>query len=68
MNDARVSIDYGMPAMPGMPAMNYKSDAALKGEKYKATMNLSMAGPWTVTVKITRADKTQSTKFTVDAK
>jgi hypothetical protein len=68
VNDARVSIDYGMPAMPGMPAMNYKSDAALKGEKYKATMNLSMTGPWTVTVKITRADKTQSTKFTVDAK
>jgi len=68
VTDAKVVVEYSMPAMPGMPAMNYKSDAALKGEKYKATMNLSMTGPWTVTVKITRADKTQSTKFTVDAK
>jgi hypothetical protein len=68
VTDAKVVVEYSMPAMPGMPAMNYKTDAALKGEKYKATMNLSMAGPWTVAVKITRADKTQSAKFTVDAK
>ena len=24
--DAKVKIDYVMPAMPGMPAMNYKTD------------------------------------------
>ena len=68
VTDAKVVVEYSMPAMPGMPAMNYKADAALKGDKYKATMNLSMAGPWTVAVKITRADKTQSARFTVDAK
>jgi hypothetical protein len=68
VTDAKVVVEYSMPAMPGMPAMNYKTDGALKGEKYKATMNLSMAGPWTVAVKITRADKTQSARFTVDAK
>jgi len=68
VTDAKVVIDYGMPAMPGMPAMNYKSDAELKGNEYKAKMNLSMSGSWNVAVKITRAGKTSTMKFTVDAK
>jgi len=33
--------------MPGMPPMNYKADAVLKGDLYAATMNLSMAAPGT---------------------
>lgn len=68
VTDAKVVVEYSMPAMPGMPSMNYKTDAALKGETYKAKMNLSMAGPWNIAVKITRADKTQTARFTVDAK
>jgi hypothetical protein len=31
-------------------------------------MNLSMAGPWNIVVKIAREGKTSSMKFTVDAK
>ena len=31
VTDAKVKLDYGMPAMPGMPAMSYKTDAELKG-------------------------------------
>jgi len=54
--------------MPGMPAMNYKADAELKGNEYKAKMTLSMAGSWNVTIKIARAGKTSSMKFTIDAK
>jgi len=68
VTDAMVVVNYSMPAMPGMPAMNYKSDAQLKGEAYKATMALSMSGSWNVEVKITRTGKTSSLKFTVDAK
>ena len=68
VTDAKVVVEYSMAPMPGMPAANYKTEAALKGDKYKATMNLSMAGPWSVAVKVTRADKTQTAKFTVDAK
>ena len=68
VTDAKVVIDYGMPAMPGMPAMNYKSDAELKGNEYRAKMNLSMSGSWNVAVKITRAGKTSTMKFTIDAK
>jgi hypothetical protein len=67
VTDAKVVVEYSMAPMPGMPAANYKTEAALKGDKYKATMNLSMAGPWSVAVKVTR-DKTQTAKFTLDAK
>ena len=68
VTDAKVIVDYSMPAMPGMPAMNYKADAELKGNEYKAKINLSMSGSWNVAVKLTRGGKTSSIKFTVDAK
>jgi hypothetical protein len=68
VTDATVKVDYGMSAMPGMPAMNYKADAVLKGSEYKAVMNLSMSGPWNIAVKITRAGKTSSAKFSIDAR
>ncbi len=67
VTDAKVRVDYSMPAMPGMPAMNYKTDAELKGNEYTAKMNLSMSGSWNVAVKITRAGKTSAMKFSVDA-
>jgi hypothetical protein len=65
---ATVVIDYVMPAMPGMPAMNYKAAAGLKNKRYVATVDFSMAGPWSVAVKITRGGKTQSVKLNVDVK
>jgi hypothetical protein len=68
VKDAQVKVDYSMPAMPGMPAMNYKTDAILKGNEYKAVMGLSMGGSWNIVVKITKAGKTSSLKFTIDAK
>lgn len=68
VTDAKVIVDYSMPAMPGMPAMNYKTDAELKGNEYRAKMDLSMSGSWNIAVKISRSGKTASMKFTVDAK
>jgi hypothetical protein len=67
VTDAKVIVEYSMPAMPGMPAMNYKADTKLEGKEYKAKMDLSMAGSWNVTIKITRGDKTSKVKFSVDA-
>lgn len=67
VTDANVKVEYSMPAMPGMPAMNYKADAKLAGSEYKATMNLSMSGSWNVAVKITKGGKTSTMKFSVDA-
>jgi len=68
VKDAKVIVDYSMPAMPGMPAMNYKADAVQKGDEYKAVMNLSMAGSWNIAVKISAGGKNGSMKFTIDAK
>ncbi|MBF0559149.1 MAG: FixH family protein [Nitrospirae bacterium] len=67
VTDAKVKVDYSMPAMPGMPAMNYKTDAALTGQAYTAKINLSMSGAWNVAVKITKDGKTSTVKFNVDA-
>ena len=66
VKDAKVLVDYGMPAMPGMPAMAYKADAMNHGDQYHAALNISMKGPWYVTIKITSQGKTVSTKFTFD--
>ena len=65
---AAVAVDYGMPAMPGMGAMNYKTAAVLKGESYLATLDFSMAGPWFINIKITQDGKTQTVKLNVDIK
>jgi hypothetical protein len=68
VTDAKVNVEYSMPAMPGMPAMDYKTDAKLEaGYEYKATIDLSMSGSWNIIVKITRGDKTSKVKFSVDA-
>ena len=66
VSDAKVLVDYGMPAMPGHPAMGYKTDAQLKGGVYQAMLNISMKGPWTITVRITHLGKAVSARFTVD--
>jgi uncharacterized GH25 family protein len=68
VTDAKVKVDYSMPPMPGMPPMNYKTDAALKGDVYKTTLGLSMGGSWNITVRISRGGKTSRLKFTVDAR
>ena len=68
VTDATVAIDYVMPAMPGMPAMNYKADVRLKDKRYLAILNFSMSGSWSIAVKITRGGKTQSVKLNVDVK
>ncbi len=66
ITDAKVLINYYMPPMPRMAPMNYTTDAKLKKEKYRATMNFIMAGPWYIAIKIMRAGKTMTAKFNVD--
>jgi len=66
VTDADVKVDYSMPAMPGMPPMNYKTSLVLKKETYEGSLDFSMAGPWNIAVKIARGGKTVSTKFSVD--
>jgi hypothetical protein len=68
ITDATVAIDYGMPAMPGMPAMNYKAGTSLKNKRYVAEVNFSASGPWSINIKINRGGKTQTVKLNVDVK
>jgi len=66
VTDAGVKVEYTMPAMPGMPPMNYGSVLAVQKNTYQGKLNFSMAGPWGIVVKIMRGGKTVSTKFSVD--
>lgn len=68
VTDAVVTVEYSMPPMPGMPAMNYKANAALTGNEYRTKVNFSMSGSWNVTVKIARGGKTVQARFSVDAR
>lgn len=68
ITDAKVSVEYSMAAMPGMPAMKYNADAVLAGKIYKTKVNFSMSGSWSVAIKVVRGGKTAQTKFTVDAR
>ncbi len=68
VTDAKVVVEYSMPAMPGMPAMNYKTNAEWTGKEYKSKINFSMSGSWNMAIKIIRAGKTTQVKFTVDAR
>jgi hypothetical protein len=68
VTDAKVQVEYSMPAMPGMPAMSYKADAEPKGEAYRAVMTPSMAGSWNIAVKISRQGKTDTARLTTDVK
>ena len=68
VTDAKVAVEYSMPAMPGMPAVNYKTNAELKDQSYKAVIEPSMSGPWNMAVKVSRNGKTDTAKLTLDVK
>ena len=68
VTDAKVLIEYSMPAMPGMPAIRYKAYAKLKGNEYQAKLNYSMSGAWDTTIQISRGDKKAQAKFNIDVR
>ena len=68
VKDAKVNIEYIMPAMPGMPAMNYKAALAGKDGKYSGKLNFSMPGAWSVEVKVEAAGKKGKAKLNIDVR
>jgi nitrogen fixation protein FixH len=68
VKDAKVNVDYGMPAMPGMPAMNYKTDPVGKDGKFTGKLNFSMPGAWSVEVKVEAAGKKGKSKLNIDVR
>ncbi len=67
VTDAKILVNYYMPPMPRMAPMNYTTEAKLKREKYRATLNIIMAGPWYIAVKIHHGGKMMTVKINVDA-
>ncbi len=68
VTDAKVLVNYYMPPMPRMAPMNYTTEAKLKKDKYCATLNIIMAGPWYIAVKIHHGGKISTLKFNIDAR
>ena len=68
VKDAKVNIEYSMPAMPGMPAMNYKSAFAGKDGKFSGKLNFSMPGSWLLEVKVEAAGKKGKAKLNIDVR
>lgn len=68
VTDAKVLVTASMPAMPGMPAMENKGEAKLSGGSYMAMIDISMAGSWNMSVRITQGGKSATAKWTVDAR
>jgi hypothetical protein len=67
VRDAKVQVNYYMPPMPRMAPMNYLADAEMRKEKYEATMNFIMAGPWIIRVIVNHEGRRAVAKFNVDA-
>jgi hypothetical protein len=65
VTDATVSVNYSMPPMQGMAPMNYTTPAKLSGTRYVMTMDLIMAGPWTIVAKINRAGSAVTARFAI---
>jgi len=54
LQDSKVTVKAFMPAMPGMPAMQSKTNAKSLGNGvYEAKLNLAMSGTWQIYVYIT---------------
>lgn len=65
---AKVTLQYYMPPMPRMAPMNYKTEMKTKKGRYAATMNLIMAGPWILVLRIVQGGETRTAKFSIDAR
>jgi hypothetical protein len=62
---AEVGVEYSMPSFyPGRPPMmKYDTTAKPRDHAYLAQINLSMAGKWTVVLRVTHSGKTDTMEF-----
>jgi hypothetical protein len=65
---AEVLVNYYMPPMPNMPPMNYTIPAPLKGNEYRATMDLIMTGPWNIAIRARLDGKWLRVAFPIDVR
>lgn len=65
---AEVLVNYYMPPMPRMAPMNYTIPAPLKGDAYRAVMDLIMAGPWNIVIRAKVEGKSIRVTFPIDVR
>jgi hypothetical protein len=69
VTDAKVTVRFFMPPMPGMAPMSSKTEAVLKGDLYRFTSNADMEGTWKAEVSVVRPGKSPVTAtFNLDAR
>lgn len=69
VTDAKVSIRFYMPPMPGMAPMSSTMQAVQKNGVYQCTANASMEGTWKAEVSVTQpGKKAESATFNLDAR
>jgi uncharacterized GH25 family protein len=67
--DAKVTVRFFMPPMPGMAPMSSKTEAALKGDSYRFKATPDMEGTWKAEVTVVRPGKSPATAtFNLDAR
>jgi len=57
ITDAKMKMKIFMPEMPGMPYMEYKSNAKVLNEEYEIKLNFSMNGTWQYQLKFKTKDE-----------
>jgi len=57
VTDAKVTVRFFMPAMPGMAPMSSTTEAVLKGDVYRFTANAAMEGTWKAEVSVAKTGK-----------
>ena len=69
VTDAKVTVRFFMPPMPGMAPMSSKIEAILKGDVYRFSANAAMEGTWKTEVTVVRPEKSPVTAtFNLDAR
>jgi hypothetical protein len=66
VRDAKVVVSAFMPAMPGIPLVRNTVAAKWEGGKYKAKLDLPVAGTWEMSVAIIQGGKTTRAEWTVN--
>jgi hypothetical protein len=69
VTDAKVSVRFYMPAMPGMAPMTSRPKVSLSGDTYKFKADVAMEGTWKTEIKVKRKGKPSATAvFNLDAR
>jgi hypothetical protein len=69
VTDAKVTVRFYMPAMPGMAPMSSTTEAVLKGDLYRFTANVAMEGTWKAEVSVARPGKSPAkATFNLDSR